>query len=302
MRSREDGARRVPWTVALRQSLILVGLITAVLAWLWVLSFGTSTDSFAYWSVDLANPWLRSVGDYAAFTYSPVVALAFAPFHAIPYPVFFFAWTTLLVVVALWLVPPVLWAPAFVLLLGELHAGNVHILMAGAIVLGLTKSGGWWAMPILLKVTPGVGLLWHLIRREWRPLGIAALVTGTLVALSLLIAPALWGQWFAFLVDNVGGPTSGGYRIEIAVLVRLPVAVAIAAYAAWSDRRWLVPIACAVALPVLWIAAVPAFVFAAARLRSGDVAEAHVRPGIDGRVRGVRGRLSPVDAEGPTAT
>jgi hypothetical protein len=251
---------------ALRRSWILVGLATAVFAWLWTLSFGTSTDSFAYWSVDLAHPWLLNEGDLVAFTYSPVAALLFAPFHALPYPVFFVGWTTLLALVALWLCPPMLWAPGFLLLLGELHAGNVHILMAAAIVLGLTRAAGWWSVPLLLKVTPGVGILWFLVRREWRKFATALIVSGVLVLASLVVDASLWPQWFDFLVRNIGGPAAGGFRLELPLLPRVAIAAAVVLFAAWSDRAWLVPIAAVVALPVLWLAAIPAFVLASARL------------------------------------
>lgn len=250
---------------AARHGWSATGFVIAVLAWLWALSFGTSTDSFAYWSVDLAHPWTQAVGSYGAFTYSPVMAIIFAPFHALPYPVFFVLWTTMLAIVALWLCPPILWAPGFILLLGELHSGNIHILLAAATVLALTRSAAWWTFPLLTKVTPAVGLLWHLLRREWRQLALALGVTAALVLASLLFVGPLWIEWIEFLLGNIAG-SAVGPRLDIPLLPRLVVASVIVVYAARKGLEWLVPLGVLVALPVIWIGGIPAFFLASARL------------------------------------
>ncbi len=44
--------------------------------------------------------------------------------------------------------------------------------MAAAIALGF-RYPATWAFVLLAKVTPGIGLLWFLVRREWRNLAIA---------------------------------------------------------------------------------------------------------------------------------
>ena len=54
----------------------------------------------------------------------------------------------------------------------ELYLGNVHILIAVAILLGF-KHPWTWAFVLLTKTTCGVGLLWFVVRREWRSLWIA---------------------------------------------------------------------------------------------------------------------------------
>ena len=71
-----------------------------------------------------------------------------------------------------WLVRPWPWALLILLLpwTYELFVGQVHLFIAAAIVLGF-RWPALWAFNILTKVTPGVGLLWFLVRREWRSLG-----------------------------------------------------------------------------------------------------------------------------------
>lgn len=252
---------------AARHGVIGVGLAVAVLSWLWALHFGYSTDSYAYWNVDLANPWSAQVGAIGAFMYSPVVALLFAPFHALPYSVFFVVWTTLLALIALWLCPPMLWAPGFALLLGELHQTNIHIVLAAAVVLALTRSSAWWALPVLTKVTPGVGLLWHLVRREWRQLALALVVTGAIVAVSMAYSAGMWLDWAHFLLANVG-VSAGGPSIAAPLLPRVACAALVVIYASRSGRKWLLPLAVLMAMPVIWISGIPVFVIASVRLLS----------------------------------
>ena len=43
--------------------------------------------------------------------------------------------------------------------------GNVQLLLAAAIVIALRHPAAW-ALPILTKIGPAVGLTWHLVRRE----------------------------------------------------------------------------------------------------------------------------------------
>lgn len=250
---------------AARHGIIGVGFVIAVLTWLWALHFGSSTDSYAYWSVDIGDPWRAQVGAIGAFMYSPVAALIFAPFHSLPYPVFFVLWTTVLALVALWLCPPTLWAPGFVLLIGEIHQANIHILLAAAVVLSLTRSAGWWALPILTKVTPVVGLVWHLARREWRQIGVALVVTSAFVAASVVYSAGMWVDWAHFLLTNVS-VAAGGPSIGLPLLPRLAVAAVVVLYAARSGRQWLVPIAVLMAMPVIWISGIPVFLIASVRL------------------------------------
>ena len=48
----------------------------------------------------------------------------------------------------------------------ELVFGNVNLLIAGAVLIGL-RWPALWSIPILMKVTPAGGLLWFVARREW---------------------------------------------------------------------------------------------------------------------------------------
>ena len=71
-------------------------------------------------------------------------------------------------------------AVGVVLGLIELAGGNIHLLLAAAIVLGFRWP--WtWSLVLLTKITPGIGLLWFVVRREWRNLAHRARRDGAIV-------------------------------------------------------------------------------------------------------------------------
>ncbi len=71
--------------------------------------------------------------------------------------------------------------------------------MAAAIVLAMRSSPawspGWFAIPILTKLTAGVGLLWFPFRREWRPFAIGVGITAAVSLISFVVSPAAWIEW-----------------------------------------------------------------------------------------------------------
>ena len=235
---------------ALRDALIVAGLLRAVVyfvgqgihPWTFV-----GIDARAYWRVDLAHPYVSSgVGDYSTYLYSPAFAQALSPSYVLPFEAFFVLWTIASVAVLYWLVRPWPWALLILFLpwTYELFVGQVHLFIAAVIVLGF-RFPALWAFAILTKVTPGIGLLWFLVRREWRSLAIALGVTAGVAAVSFVLAPSAWFDWYAFL----RGSTGSGELLY----VRIAVAAAIVVAGAVTGRRWTVPIAVWLALPVVWI-------------------------------------------------
>ena len=132
----------------------------------------------------------------------------------------------------------------------ELWGGNITILLAAMIVIGFRRPGVW-AFALLTKVTPALGLLWFVARREWRALVEVAMVTGAIVAISLLIAPQLWREWIELLASSTGSSTVSG-SLPVPLALRLPLAVVVIVWAALGDRRWALPIGVLLAMPVIW--------------------------------------------------
>jgi hypothetical protein len=68
------------------------------------------------------------------------------------------------------------------------------VLLATAVVLGF-RYPVTWAFVLLTKVAPGVGLLWFVVRREWRNQATVALATVMVSGVSFFPAPGLWMEW-----------------------------------------------------------------------------------------------------------
>ena len=234
----------------MRHGLAVAGVFAAAYVYL-VLGDGTwrnpGADALVYWAVDPSDPYAGSqLGGENAYLYSPAFAQGFAIFRVLPREVFVVAWIAILAVTAVWLARP--W-PAALLVLAwpvsqEVLIGNIHLLLAAAIVLGFRWPGAW-AFVLLTKVTPGVGLLWFVVRREWRHLAIALGATAAIAGVSYALAPLLWADWIEFL-QAAGG--DGGSIL----LIRLVVAAAVVTWGARTDRAWTVPLAGMIGLPFIW--------------------------------------------------
>ncbi|MCU0505220.1 MAG: hypothetical protein MUE82_05490 [Chloroflexi bacterium] len=214
-------------------------------------TMGPGHDARPYWEAALRAPYAHGVlGAWDAFLYSPAFLQAIAPIRALPWIPFLGAWEATLLVATAALAGPVLLAPVAILVFPELWGGNVTLLIAVAVVAGF-RWPATWAFVLLTKVTPGVGLLWFAIRREWWSLATALGATLAIVAASTILAPGLWREWVDLLAWNAGREVASG-SIPVPFLARLPVAIVLLAWGAPRDRRWVVPVACLLALPVIW--------------------------------------------------
>jgi hypothetical protein len=214
----------------------------------------TAGDAHAYWAVDLANPYTRPVATTDAFTYTPPAALFFAMLGKLPFEVFQAGWTLLIGFALLWLTGP--WALAFLVVpfvASDLYLGNIHVLLAAAVV-GSLRRPGLWVIPLLTKPTVGVGLLWFVVRGEWRRLAIALGVTAALAAAAYVLVPNLWRQWIDYILATGVSPNLGNaYALAIPLLVRLPAAALLVIWGARTNRPWTLPTSAMLGLPVLWL-------------------------------------------------
>lgn len=211
-------------------------------------------DVVSYWRLDLAHPYHGTVGGLGFFPYSPAVALLFAPFSALPWPAFVTLWYAILLGALAWLGRrSALVLLAFPPVALDLYHGNIHLLLAAAIVLGFRFPAAW-SVVVLAKVTPGIGLLWFVARREWRSFTIAVGATAAIVATTAVFLPTQWADWLTMLVTSAGTPPRWP-ALPIPIWLRLPVAAAIVWWGAKRDARWTVPLAAALSVPALWPAA-----------------------------------------------
>jgi hypothetical protein len=277
--------RRLPPLRAF-ESRPLIGILAAVTAWLvitlasepWGRLWGTGQDARCYWQASLANPYLHSEwNDPIAYVYSPAFLQLVTPLTALPWQAFMAAWTALLIGAAAFLTGPRLLAAGllFPFTAMEIAGGNIHLLLAAAIVVGFRWPAAW-ALVLLTKITPGIALLWFAVRREWRPLAIAAAATVAIVAVSAIAMPDAWLRWIEVVAGNAG---KGGTwaSVPVPLWVRLPAAVALVAWGARTDRPWTVPVSAMLALPALWYGGL-SMLLAVILLRDDDRSGRWLRP------------------------
>ena len=213
-------------------------------------------DRLAYWSTVGQPLYVHAEFTKADFLYSPIAAQLLFPLSRLPWPVF---WALLALAGSAtfaWLLTPLGWAfgpPLFLAVLPIAVNGNIEWLMALVVVLGF-RSPGLWAIPLLTKVSPGVGLLWFAVRREWRALAIAVGVTVAVVCVSFLFAPALWFGWVGMLWENVQARGNGWSLLPITLLWRTILAAIVIVWGARTNRRWALLVGVMLSRPDLLLA------------------------------------------------
>jgi hypothetical protein len=232
---------------ALRDGLSIAGVLLLLV----VFTTGGSPgyDFYAYWSVDPADPYAVKEG-FGAFHYAPPLVWLAGPLKLVPWPLAYWLWFALLFAVLVWLARDwsLAWL-AFPPVAVELYHGNIHLLIGAALVLSMRWPIAY-AFLVLSKVAPGVTAIWWVVRREWRNLAIGLGAAGAVVAVSFLISPSTWFSW----VDHISSESNQAFNlIPIPLLVRLPIAAAVAVVAGLTNRSWVLPFAAVLALPLLWV-------------------------------------------------
>jgi len=177
----------------MRDGAIVACLVLAIGLALGLLN--TGVDAHAYWAAEPFDPYGGTrPAEQDAYFYAPPFAQILGPLHYIPWPWFIAIWTLLLTAAFIW--QAWLWAGFLVLMVpvfAELTVGNIHLLLGAAIVAGFRWP--WlWALPLLTKVTPGVGLLWFVL---WPlcGLGFILLLIGIILVAATPSTPAYYAPY-----------------------------------------------------------------------------------------------------------
>jgi hypothetical protein len=239
-------------------------------------------DSYAYWRAWRA-PSLHDLPPnyYGAYLYSPAFAQVLWPLTRLPLEVFQVVMSLASLGMLVWLLRPLGWRwvlPLLVLCADEILLGNINALLALALVVAVRHPWAW-AVLVLTKLTTGLPLLWHLFRREWRPLAVAVAVTFAAAAVSAVLGAQLWVDWLRFLLEH---RDVGNLWPEL----RLALAAAVAVWAARTERPWLLAVSLLLTSSILAtnklvvLAAIPRLL-AWQRERAADVAA--TRPASGGQ-------------------
>lgn len=236
----------------LRFALLGLGVASAVLVWA-QFTFGDSqpVDVRYYWAADPADLYpAPELAEKNGYNYSPAFEYLVGWGRHLPFEAFVAIWRAILLAALVYLAGPL---TIFVILLvpvaSEINAGNIQILLALAIVAGFRWPAAW-AFVLLTKVSPGVGLLWFAVRREWRALAIALAVTAG-IALASVVTHG--GQWPGYLELVTSGASPAVAPYYVPLTVRLPLAAALVVVGALGGWRWTVVAAGTLALPVFYI-------------------------------------------------
>lgn len=214
-------------------------------------------DARVYWeALILDDPYAHArLGVLGSYLYSPAFLVLLAPLEILGWHAFVFTFTAGGAAAGAWLLERAapsarrFWPFLAVAAVSDLWAGNIHLLLAASIVIGL-RSGAGWAFPALTKVTPAVGGLWHVARREWRAAGSATAALVFILVLSLPAGADLWLGWLRMLTTQA--QPAGFTLLPVPLPLRLAGATVLVAWAAPEGRRWAVPLVCLLGLPAIW--------------------------------------------------
>jgi hypothetical protein len=171
-------------------------------------------DDFAYWLAAgrlAAGQPIYVTGETAfapyAYHYPPPLAQVLAPFTlVVPAMAYLIAFRALNLLVTWELAGrrmlPMLALIAFLPVALELRFENVNLLMALGIVYALGRWPWLFAVGALVKVSPGLGIIYLALRRRWRDAIISSVVGIVIVAVSYAIDPGLWRAFLGAIGDR----------------------------------------------------------------------------------------------------
>jgi hypothetical protein len=259
-------------------AIVLLGLVALLAAGVFIRDMHElyQGDAHIYWAaIRSPEPYVTAASDGPeGYLYAPVFIQAIWPILSLPWAWFYAIWLALGLMTLIWLLRPVLTIavlPFVFITFGvsllaiprhSLSSMNVTMFMGIAVAAGFRWP--WtWSLLILTKVTPGLGLLWFMVRREWQNLIVALGFTAAVVAVSFVISPNWWFDWATVIQNNSRYPEPAFAIHFLPLIPRLIIAAVMIAVAARADARWVMPIAVVLAMPyvadtsLIVLAAVP---------------------------------------------
>jgi hypothetical protein len=237
----------------LRTAFLIIGIAAAIVVWVeFTKSGGRPVDAHAYWAADPSDLYrIAQSGETTdSYNYTPAFEVFIGWGRLLPFEAFVAIWRAILLAALVYLAGPLTILVLFTVpVASEINAGNVQLLLGLAVVLGFRWPAAW-AFVILTKLTPGVGLAWFALRREWRALGIAIGATFAIAAVSLVLNPNAWVDYVALLT---GAPAPSVAPYYLPLWTRLPFALGFLVFGAWRGYRWPVVVGATLALPVYYI-------------------------------------------------
>jgi Glycosyltransferase family 87 len=223
-------------------------------------------DEHAYWLAGqrllagqpLYDPTASAVTPYA-YWYPPPLAQVLAPVTALlPSSAFSWAWTALLLGCLLLLArgrPLLAFAlVAFVPVAVELWFRNVHLVLAVVLALAILRWPWLFAIGAIVKLAPGLGLVYLALRGRWRELAIAVAVGAAVILVSVALDQGAWARFLDTVRARGPGDTSSFIPLPFAVRAAAGlVLTVVAARIRPQIGEPLLIVAVVVASPTLWV-------------------------------------------------
>jgi hypothetical protein len=279
----ERAREQLLWRVANLGAFLAAWLLALTGLGLMVVNAAPGFDAHVYWTAWRTGslyPGHPQLFQPDAFLYSPAFGqllwlpdhLSFAAFRILASGASLLAYGWLL-----WPLPIRLRLPLLLACSAAIVTGNIWWAIAVTAIVGARWPAAW-AIPALTKVTPAVGALWFVGRRDWGGLGIAIAVSLVIAAVSAVLDPVAWSRWFALLADNAaahaGGAFAPGYLPDVHLLGRLAIAALLVTWGGWRGLPWTIVVAVTIAQPD---ASIDAFIPLVATLPRALLPQPHLR-------------------------
>ena len=204
-------------------------------------------DNLAYWLAGqrlVVGEPIYVVGEAAfapyAYHYLPPLAQILAPLTIVVPTVAYIIGYRGLLLLATWdlagrRILPMLALIAFLPVAVELRFENVHLFMALGIVLGLRRWPWLFAVGTVGKLSPGLGIVYLVLRRRWRDALIASVVGAVIIGVSFALDPGLWRAWLDTVLGQAG--VTGNSLLPVPYVVRAAAGLAMTVAGGLVGRR-----------------------------------------------------------------
>jgi alpha-1,2-mannosyltransferase len=238
----------------------------------------------------LYDPSVQVTGGFGLFYYPPPLVLAILPFALLSASAASWAWLAMsvaMLVGAIWLMPvrsTVRWATLLLAGLSWPVAYALKLGQVGPLLLFLFAIGWRWldrpvavgvsgAVGAIVKLQPGLILVWALVTRRWAAVvvGAAVLLGSAIIATLVAGGPSIWPD-FITLIRNLSDPVTtphnftpgaiafqAGAPVALAAVLQLGSTIAVVALVAFAalrlpaDASYLATVVASQLLsPVLW--------------------------------------------------
>jgi hypothetical protein len=178
------------------------------------------------------------------------------PLTQLPWIAFVTIWFAAAACALWWLLLPLRPSIRVPLLIAALAwSGNAAVFVALAIA---SRHAAAWALVLLTKITPGVGVLWYAIRREWRALATTLAATAAIVAVSFAADPSLWTRWAQVVLSQTNHPGLVVWFLpQIPLIFRVVGGAGLVGWGAMRNRAWVLPMAALIANPDILASSLP---------------------------------------------